>query len=72
MKPIVTVVRKNGTEYLAEYPELTDPNAGVYAALIACAEYLECIPESKAGGDDEAGRLAKAARAALAKARGEV
>ncbi len=34
-------------------------------ALQACAEYLDCIPESAAGGDDEARSLAWKARAAL-------
>ena len=33
--------------------------------LKKCAEYLECIPETAAGGDDEAARLAKLARKAL-------
>jgi hypothetical protein len=34
-------------------------------ALRACCDYLDCIPESAAGGDDEALRLVKMARAAL-------
>lgn len=40
------------------------------AALQACADYLDCIPESAAGGDDEALRLCKQARAAIARAEG--
>ena len=35
-------------------------------ALRACAEYLECIPETAAGGDDAAAKLAQFARSALA------
>jgi hypothetical protein len=34
-------------------------------AVELCADYLGCIPESAAGGDDEARRLAKLARGAL-------
>lgn len=43
----------------------------LYTALQAAFEYLDAIPESAAGGDDEAVRIARQARAALAKARGE-
>jgi hypothetical protein len=35
------------------------------AALRDCRDYLECIPEAAAGGDDEAGRLTRLANAAL-------
>jgi hypothetical protein len=38
------------------------------AALRECSEYLSDIPESAAGGDDEAGRLVRMAAAALNKA----
>ena len=41
------------------------------AALQLCMEYLDCIPESAAGGDDDARRLVMIARAAIAKATGE-
>ena len=40
-------------------------------ALQQCWEYLDCIPESAAGGDDEAVRLAKKARARIKQATGE-
>lgn len=49
---------------IAAAPEL-------YEALQSAFEYLDAIPEAAAGGDDEAVRLARLARAALAKARGE-
>jgi hypothetical protein len=39
--------------------------AGWRGALRACADYLDCIPEGAAGGDDEARRLVKMARKAL-------
>lgn len=59
----------------------TDPNvnpaarihgegARLLAALIARRDYLSCIPESAAGGDDDAVRLAKLATAAIAAAEG--
>jgi hypothetical protein len=34
-------------------------------ALRECMDYLSCIPESAAGGDDAAGQICKRARAAL-------
>lgn len=37
-------------------------------ALRRCADYLDCIPESAAGGDDEAGRLTREARRSIAQA----
>jgi hypothetical protein len=40
-------------------------------ALQACRDYLDAIPESAAGGDDEAISLVRKADAVLAKARGE-
>lgn len=43
---------------------------GLYAALRACAEYLACIPETAAGGDDEALLLTRMALATLAKVEG--
>jgi len=39
------------------------------AALQACWEYMDLIPESAAGGDDEAVRLARIAKEAIIKAR---
>lgn len=39
-------------------------------ALRACCEYLECIPESAAGGDDVAQSLARQARAVIKQAGG--
>jgi hypothetical protein len=33
--------------------------------LVKCAEYLECIPETSAGGDDEALDLAREVRKLL-------
>lgn len=36
-------------------------------ALEACSQYLVCIPESAAGGDDEACRINRRAIAALEK-----
>ena len=39
-------------------------------ALRACAEYLGCIPETAAGGDDEAMRLTRLASDVLARATG--
>jgi hypothetical protein len=43
----------------------------LFSALQAAAEYLDGIPESAVGGDDDAVRIARNAFAALAKARGE-
>jgi len=43
----------------------------MYDALKAAFEYLDAIPETAAGGDGEAIRIARLCRAALAKARGE-
>ena len=43
----------------------------MYDALKVAFEYLDAIPETAAGGDDEAIRIARLCRAALAKARGE-
>jgi hypothetical protein len=53
-----------------------DPTDRANASLIAaapalvdvlreCMDYLSCIPESAAGGDDAAGQICKRARAAL-------
>ena len=42
------------------------PAPDLATALRACAEYLECIPETAAGGDDAAAKLAQFARSALA------
>jgi hypothetical protein len=39
-------------------------------ALRLCRDYLSCIPESAAGGDDEAVRLERAASALIAQATG--
>ena len=39
----------------------------VEAALRLCRDYLSCIPESAAGGDDDAVYLARIASEALAK-----
>ena len=58
------------------------PKTGADARLIAAApellaelraarDYLSCIPESTAGGDDDAGRLVKRIDALIAKATGE-
>jgi hypothetical protein len=41
----------------------------LYEALAECMDYLSCIPESSAGGDDAAITLTRKARAALALAR---
>lgn len=46
---------------IAAAPDMLD-------ALISCFTYLSFIPESAAGGDDDAVMLAKRARAAIAKA----
>jgi hypothetical protein len=51
-----------GRDALAE--ALRD-RGGLRDALRQCADYLDCIPESTAGGDDEARRLANLAGAAL-------
>ncbi len=58
--------------------EVMDANArliaaapDLFVALQAAAEYLDGIPESAAGGDDDAVRIARNAFAALVKARGE-
>lgn len=45
--------------------------AEMLAALAACADYLSMIPESAAGGDDDAVRLERIAREAIRKATGE-
>jgi hypothetical protein len=66
---------------LADGPDQTEANArrivsvvnshdDLLAALEEAADYLECIPESSAGGDDEAIRICKKARALLAKVNG--
>jgi len=39
-------------------------------ALQACADYMSCIPESAAGGDDDAARIYRDARAAIGAAEG--
>lgn len=39
-------------------------------ALRACHDYLSCIPESAAGGDDDAVGLTRRAAAAISKATG--
>lgn len=49
---------------VAAAPDLLD-------ALQAAFEYLDMIPESAAGGCDEAVRIARKARAAIAKATGK-
>jgi hypothetical protein len=72
------IVGGNG-EYVARMTwDNEEPNARLIAAapdlflaLQAAAEYLDGIPESAAGGDDDAVRIARNAFAALAKARGE-
>jgi hypothetical protein len=48
------------------------PQPQLVEALRECSEYLHDIPHSADGGDDEAVRLARLARAALAAACGEV
>jgi hypothetical protein len=40
------------------------------AALQECVDYLDCIPEAAAGGCDDARKLVRIARAAIAKATG--
>jgi hypothetical protein len=40
-------------------------------ALTECANYIDCIPESAAGGDDDAIRLARIARAAIKASEGK-
>ncbi len=42
------------------------------AALKECADYLSCIPESAAGGDDDAVRLQRMAMTAIKRAEGMV
>ena len=44
---------------------------GLYDALREVFEYLDAIPESAVGGDDDAVWLARKARAAIAKAEGK-
>lgn len=39
------------------------------SAVAAAADYLDCIPESAAGGDDDAVRIARMCRAALVEVR---
>jgi hypothetical protein len=51
-------------DLLAAIPVLCD-------AMSDACDYLECIPETAAGGDTEAALIAIAGRAALAKIRGE-
>jgi hypothetical protein len=46
---------------------LNEREVQLIGVLRECADYLECIPESAAGGDDEAIRLTRVARAAIAK-----
>lgn len=41
------------------------------AVLQDCHDYLDCIPESSAGGDDYAVSLARRVRRLLAKAQGK-
>jgi hypothetical protein len=43
----------------------------MYEALRDVSEYLDAIPESAAGGDDEAASLARKCRAAIAKVEGK-
>lgn len=50
---------------IAAAPELLE-------ALRAARDYLSCIPESAAGGDDEAARLARLASSAIRKATGDL
>jgi hypothetical protein len=53
-----------------------DRRAGLHSELLAelraARDYLSCIPESAAGGDDDAVRLTKRLDAVIAKATGEV
>lgn len=56
----------------------TEANARLIAAapellniLRKCRDYLSCIPESSAGGDDDAVMLAQEASSVIAKATGE-
>jgi hypothetical protein len=54
---------KADARLIAAAPELL-------AELRAARDYLSCIPESAAGGDDDAGRLVKRIDALIAKATG--
>jgi hypothetical protein len=72
------VTRMEDEDESDEYTATLEANArliasspDLYDALQAAFEYLDAIPETTAGGDDEAVRIARQARAALAKARGE-
>jgi hypothetical protein len=53
------------SEQVAELEaQLIEKNRRIFALrekLCMCIEYLECIPETAAGGDDEAGNLVRKA-----------
>lgn len=61
--------------WLRADPKREDANARLIAAspelleaLLDCADYLDCIPETAAAGDDDARKLVKQARAVIRKA----
>lgn len=63
MDPRVAETREANARLVEAAPNLFD-------VLRDCFEYLDCIPESAVGGDDEAVALARRARAALEAAAG--
>lgn len=61
---IAMASRRADADLIAAAPDLLE-------VLRACHGYLSCIPESAAGGDDEAIQLTRRAAAVIAKAEGQ-
>jgi hypothetical protein len=61
----------NKLDYAEANARLIAAAPEIYDALRDVFEYLDAIPESAAGGDDEAVNLARKCRAAIAKADGK-
>lgn len=76
-RPFTHIESADGTTVSAAHDlfEFKTPNAllmaaspELLAALRICVDYIDCIPESAAGGDDEAVKIARTCRAVIAKA----